>query len=92
MKPDLRKRLLYFATLILDLIGVVVLSIALGTNYWVVSRPEKIVDDLTLEGARNVTGGDLETKFKGYINFGLFNGYKELDHGLGIRKVDIACK
>ena len=92
MKPDLKKRVLYFVLFVSNIIAILALSVALGTNYWIVSYPEKLVDNKTSEAARNVTNGHLETKFKGYINFGLFNGYKELDHGLGVRKIDIVCK
>ncbi len=61
---------------------------SLGTDHWVVADPVKIVDQKTVDSAKNVTG-NLDTKFKGHINFGLFHGYKELDHGLGVRKGEV---
>ncbi len=70
-------------------LSVALLSASLGTDYWIVAKPIRLVDKDTIGGAKNVTGGDLNTKFQGYINFGLFHGYKELDHGLGVRKGEI---
>ena len=65
-----------------------IFTVALGTDHWVVADPVKIVDKDTVDAASNVTG-NLNTKFKGHINFGLFHGYKELDHGLGVRKGEV---
>ena len=70
-------------------IGVTLLAASLATEYWVVAHPRKRIDRDTEESAKNVTGGDLATKFKGYIHFGLFHGHKSLDHGLGPRQEEI---
>ena len=87
-----KKRLSYLLTFVLAMVAVALLSASLGTDYWVVARPVRVVDQNTIGGAKNVTGGELKTKFQGYINFGLFHGYKELDHGLGVRKGEIWSK
>lgn len=84
-----RHRLQFIVTFILSTASVGLLSAALGTDYWLVARPVRLVDEATKENARNVTGGDLNTKFQGYIHFGLFRGSKELDHGLGPRREQI---
>ena len=84
-----KKRMLFLLTFVLSLIGVGLMAAALGTDFWIVARPVRVVDQNTIGGAKNVTGGQLKTKFQGYINFGLFRGYKELDHGLGVRKGEI---
>ena len=65
------------------------LSASLATQNWVISHPKRNVSKDTEDGALNVTDGDLGSKFKGTITFGLFKGYKELDHGLGVRKGNI---
>ena len=71
--------------------GVSLLSVSMATDYWVVAKPVKWVDQATVNSAKSVTG-DLDTKFRGKVNFGLFHGYKELDHGLGVRKGEIKGK
>lgn len=75
---------------IVSAISVISLSASLATDYWVVAYPRKRVDRDTEKSAINVTGGDLDTKFRGYIHFGLFHGYKSLDHGLGVRQGEIS--
>lgn len=84
-----KKRFLYLLTFLLSMIAVGLVAAALGTDYWIVARPVRVVGENIIGGAKNVTGGELKTKFQGYINFGLFRGYKELDHGLGVRKGEI---
>lgn len=86
---DKRKRWLFILTSCLSLVGVGFLSASMGTDYWVQAFPERNVDNNIADGANNVTDGDPGTKFKGYIHFGLFRGYKSLDHGLGIREGEI---
>ena len=85
---DRKKRGCFLATFVLALAAIALLSVSVATDYWVVAKPVKIVDQDTVNSAKNVTG-DLDTKFRGHINFGLFHGYKELDHGLGVRKGEI---
>ena len=84
-----KKRPLFFTTFVLAVGAVAFLSGSLGTDYWIVATPIRKVDAATMGGAKNVTDGDLDTKFRGHVNFGLFHGYKELDHGLGVRKGEI---
>jgi len=77
---------------IVSAISVISLSASLATDYWVVAYPRRRVDRDTESSAINVTGGDLATKFRGYIHFGLFHGYKSLDHGLGVRQGEISSE
>lgn len=88
---DRKKRGCFFATFVLALVAVALLSVSMATDYWVVANPRKIVDQTTVDSAKNVTD-DLGTKFRGKVNFGLFHGYKELNHGLGVRKGEIKGK
>lgn len=76
---------MFLTVFTLSSIAVALLSTSLATNDWVLSTPRRNVSKDTEAGALNVTGGDIGTKFKGRITFGLFRGYKELDHGLGVR-------
>ena len=85
---DRKKRGCFVTTFVLALAAVALLSVSMATDFWVVAKPVKIVDQTTLNSAKNVTG-ELDTKFRGKVNFGLFHGYKELDHGLGVRKGEI---
>ncbi len=89
---DKKKRWVFIVTACLSAAAVAFLSAALGTQYWVEAFPRKVVDDDTADGAKNVTDGDPGSKFKGYIHFGLFRGYKSLDHGLGAREGEIWSK
>ena len=84
-----KQRVVFLVTFSLATLAVGLLSAALGTDFWVVARPIRLVDESTKGQARNVTGGDLNTKFQGLVHFGLFRGQKELDHGLGVRKEEI---
>lgn len=85
---DRKKRGCFCATFVFALAAVALLSVSMATDYWVEAKPVRIVDQDTVNSAKNVTG-DLDTKFRGHIHFGLFHGYKELDHGLGVRKGEI---
>ena len=87
---DSKKRTLFTLTFVLGLLGVGMLVASLATDYWLESRPVRNVDDDTLAVAINVTGGDLDTKFTGYIHFGLFHGSKSLDYGFGPRHSEIS--
>ena len=81
-----KTRLIFIVTFIFSAAAVALLVASMATDYWIVSRPVRLVDNRTLDGAVNVTDGDMGTKFKGYIRYGLFYGEKMLDSGLGVRE------
>lgn len=82
---DKKKRWMFLTVFIVNCISVGFLSASLGTHHWVVSHPKRNVSKDAEDSALNVTDGEPGSKFKGKITFGLFKGYKELDHGLGVR-------
>ena len=71
---SIKTRGLVFATFFGSCLVVGVLVASLSTNYWIQS---------TVKHKGNATNS------KGHVNFGLFNGFKNLDVGYGVRPVQI---
>ena len=87
-----KKRQVFLVTFFLGFAGIGLLVTALCTDYWLESNPVRLVDEDTLNAAVNVTDEESNTKFTGYIHFGLFRGSKTLDYGFGQRRYDIFGK
>lgn len=80
---DVTKRIIVFLTFFICCGCIIFLAVSLATKEWIVAKPVRIVVNLTDED---------EGKFRGYINFGLFEGSKELNHGFGNRKTHISIR
>ena len=89
---DKKKKWLFILSFFIATAAVAFLAAAFATDYWLEAYPWRNVTQEAEDGAKNVTGGDLDTKFQGYIHFGLFHGFKSLDHGLGVREGEIWSK
>ncbi|KAG8171415.1 hypothetical protein JTE90_023061 [Oedothorax gibbosus] len=85
MRTDLTKRVLTFCTFFVCCGCLALLSAAFATQKWIVAKPVKIG---LPESISNATAGD-DTKFRGELYFGLFEGSKTLNYGFGDRKTQI---
>ncbi|XP_055356632.1 uncharacterized protein LOC129601774 [Paramacrobiotus metropolitanus] len=94
-ESERKKRVLIFLTFLASCIGIALLSTALATDYWIVSRLKDINSNST-----GATAGDNETyRFAkqiltknrpgGWINFGLFRGFVRYNKGLGDRQAEL---
>lgn len=81
MRADFTKRILTFFTFFICCGCLAFLSASLATQEWIIAKPVKIKP----ESLSNVTADD-HKKFRGELHFGLFEGYKILNHGFGDRK------
>ncbi|GAB1600513.1 clarin-2-like isoform X1 [Argonauta hians] len=67
-------------TLLLVSVGVFLLMMALGTDYWVSVQPKLLIEEVISSNTR---------RYGGYIHYGLFRGAMLLNYGLGDRVSDI---
>lgn len=79
------KRVLTFCTFFVCCGCLALLSASFATQKWIVAKPVKVGLSPSIS---NVTAED-NTKFRGELNFGLFEGSKTLNHGFGDRKSHI---
>lgn len=79
------KRVLTFCTFFVCCGCLALLSASFATQKWIVAKPVKVGLSPSIS---NVTAED-STKFRGELNFGLFEGSKTLNHGFGDRKSHI---
>lgn len=86
---DKKKRYLFVINLFISGIGVVFISAALGTEYWVSADAVRNVGDDIKDTIINSTDGDPGTRLTGKVNIGLFAGFKEIDYAFGTRSGDI---
>ena len=86
---DKKKRYLYILNLCVSGIAVIFIATALGTEQWVAASPVRNVEDDIIDSALNLTDGELNTKFAGKVNIGLFEGYKLINYAFGERDGDL---
>lgn len=85
MRTDLTKRMLTFCTFFICCGCLALLSASFATQKWIVAKPVRVGYS---ETNSNVTADD-NTKFRGALHFGLFEGSKTLNYGFGDRKTHI---
>ena len=87
-----RKRIVIFLTFFTCTASLALLTASLATHKWIVARPYRAINSSLLLDAdeQRDSGGEHSTrrepkKFRGEIYFGLFQGTKVLNYGLGDR-------
>lgn len=75
------KRVFTFITFFVCTAALIFLTASLATHKWLIAKPIRI----TFLNATNFEDSDNDTKFRGEIYFGLFQGTKILNYGFGDR-------
>ena len=94
-----QRRLFIFLTFVLSCVAVALLSAAVGTDYWIVSRLKDLNSDTEREGLlSNETARAAKQIYMqrnrpgGLIHFGLFHGFVRHNKGLGDRQAELQSK
>lgn len=95
---EIWKRVIIFATFISFAAGIALISAALATDNWIIAKPirfnssggvDNFLDGLGIGG---LSSQNSPTEYESVIKFGLFNGLRKLNYGLGSRPVPFNSK
>lgn len=96
-RMEQRKRIYIFITFFICTSCLALLTLSLATHRWIIARPIRLISlnsstIFQLNDYDEHTEIELPKKFRGFVYFGLFQGTKVLNYGLGDRTTIIWCK